>query len=66
MTPYEKVYEAFLARILEDEWDEWLLEEAEQDWRQLLEAAIPWFKFPRVSLEHTDLGFSETLGAEEI
>ena len=66
MTPYDKVYEAFLARILEDEWDEWLIEEARQDWRLLLEAAIPWFKFPRVSLDRTEEGFSETLGAEEI
>jgi hypothetical protein len=66
MTPYGKVYEAFLARILEDEWDNWLIEEAEQDWRLILEAALPWFKFPRVSLERNDEGFSETLGAEEI
>lgn len=66
MTPYGKVYEAFLARILEDEWDTWLIEEAEQDWRLILEAALPWFKFPRVSLERNDEGFSETLGAEEI
>ncbi len=66
MTPYGKVYEAFLARILEDEWDNWLIEEAEQDWRLILEAALPWFKFPRVSLERNDEGFSETLGVEEI
>lgn len=66
MTPYERVYEAFLARILEDEWDEWLIEEATQDWRLLMEAAIPWFKFPRVSLERTDEGFINTLGSEEI
>ena len=66
MTPYGKVYEAFLARILEDEWDTWLIEEAEQDWRLILEAALPWFKFPRVSLERNDEGFSEALGAEEI
>jgi hypothetical protein len=66
MTPYGKVYEAFLARSLEDEWDTWLIEEAEQDWRLILEAALPWFKFPRVSLERNDEGFSEALGAEEI
>lgn len=66
MTPYERVYEAFLARILEDEWDEWLIEEATQDWRLLMEAAIPWFKFPRVSLDRTDEGFTNTLGSEEI
>lgn len=66
MTPYGKVYEAFLARILEDEWDSWQIEEAEQDWRLIMEAAIPWFKFPRVSLERNDEGFIEVLGTEEI
>ena len=66
MTPFEKVYEAFLSRILEDEWQQWMMDEAEQDWRQLMESAIPWFKFPRVSLERTEEGFIETLGAEEI
>jgi hypothetical protein len=29
MTPYSKVYDAFLARILEDEWENWQIEEAE-------------------------------------
>ena len=66
MTPYTKVYEAFLARILEDEWENWLVEEAEEDWRQLLNMAIPHFKFPRVSLEQNDEGFSGDLGVEEI
>lgn len=66
MTPYSKVYDAFLARILEDEWDSWLIEEAEQDWRLILEAALPWFKFPRVSLEMNENGFVDTLGIEEI
>ena len=66
MTPYFKVYEAFLARILEDEWQDWLIEEAEADWRQILEAALPWFKFPRVSLEHDENGFVEDLSHQEI
>ncbi len=66
MTPFGKVYDAFLARILEDEWDSWLIEEAEQDWRLIMEAAIVWFKFPRVSLERNEEGFVENLGAEEI
>ena len=66
MTPYFKVYEAFLARILEDEWQDWLIEEAEADWRQILEAALPWFKFPRVSLEHDDNGFVDDLSHQEI
>ena len=66
MTPYSKVYEAFLARILEDEWENWLIEEAMADWEQILNMAIPHFKFPRVSLEKTDEGFSGDLGVEEI
>ena len=66
MTPYFKVYEAFLARILEDEWQDWLIEEAEADWRQILEAALPWFKFPRVSLKHDENGFVDDLSNQEI
>lgn len=66
MTPYKKVYEAFLARILEDEWENWLIDEAVADWQQILNAALPWFKFPRVSLEQTEAGFSGDLGTEEI
>lgn len=66
MTSYEKVYEAFLARILEDEWESWQIEDAEADWRQILEAALPWFKFPRVSLDHDSNGFSGDLKPVEI
>jgi hypothetical protein len=66
MTPYAKVYEAFLARILEDEWENWLVEEALADWRQILDAAIPYFKFPRNSLEQTEEGFSGDLSTVEI
>lgn len=66
MTPFSKVYDAFLSRILEDEWEQWEREVAEQDWRQILENAITWFKFPRVSLEHDDNGFVDTLSQSEI
>lgn len=66
MTPYDRVYEAFLARILEDEWENWLIEEAQADWKQIMEAAIPWFKFPRISLERNDAGFVKEVGSEEI
>lgn len=66
MTPFMTVYEAFLSRILEDEWQQWMLEEAEMDWRQILENAITWFKFPRVSLERNEEGFVDDLNAEEI
>ena len=66
MTSYSVIYDAFLSKILEDEWENWLIEEAEADWRQILEAAIPWFKFPRVSLEHNDEGFVDNLTQAEI
>ena len=66
MTSYDKVYDAFHARILEDEWENWLVEEAESDWRQILEMALSHFKFPRVDLTHDDNGFSGDLGHEEI
>jgi hypothetical protein len=29
MTPFSKIYAAFLSRILEDEWQQWMMEEAE-------------------------------------
>ena len=66
MTSYGKVYDAFLAKILEDEWGTWAMEEIEQDLNQLLESAIPYFKFPRVSLERDENGFKEKLDSEEI
>ena len=66
MTPFSKVYDAFHSRILEDEWSQWMYEEAEQDWRQILENAITWFKFPRVSLEHDESGFIDNLTQAEI
>ena len=66
MTPFSKIYSAFLSRILEDEWQQWMMEEAEQDWRQIMENAITWFKFPRISLEHDDDGFVESLSQAEI
>jgi hypothetical protein len=32
MTPFTAVYDAFLSRILDDEWQQWMIDEAEQDW----------------------------------
>lgn len=66
MTSYEVVYDAFLSKILEDEWGFWTEEEIKQDLRALLEGAIPWFKFPRVSLNRGDDGFENDLSNEEI
>ena len=66
MTSFDDIYDAFLGKMTEDEWEAWTEEEMAVDFRNLLEAAIPWFKFPRVSLERTDEGFVEDLKNEEI
>lgn len=66
MTELQVVYDAFLGKILEDEWDNWDLEDIEADWKTLLIAAIPNFKFPRVSLDIVDDCFEEDLNNEEI
>lgn len=66
MTPFQKVNEAFLSRILEDEWQHWMLDEAEQDWYQIMTNALSWFKFPRISLDYNEDGFVNDLSNEEI
>ena len=67
MTPFQTVYDAFLAKIKEDDWCyETDIEMILCDWRAILESAIPFFKFPRVSLARNDEGFIEDLGDDEI
>lgn len=66
MTSFDVVYTAFLSKILDDEWDTWTEEEVEEDLFTLLQAAIVRFKFPRVSLEYTDEGFTDTLTNDEV
>ena len=61
------VYDAFLPKMLEDEWLNWTDDEREEDWRALLDAAIPYFKFPRVSLDiEDDIFIDENVSNEEI
>ena len=67
MTPYQVVYDAFLAKIKEDDWScEADIEMILCDWRSILESAIPLFKFPRVSLSRNEEGFEQDLGTDEI
>ena len=54
MTDFQVVYDAFLAKMLDDEWAEWYEEDMQQDWKTLLLGALSWFKFPRVSLDFDD------------
>lgn len=51
MTPLFKVYDAFLSKMLDDEWTGWELDSVEKDWRSLMNSALPKFKFPRTNLD---------------
>ena len=66
MTDLQVVYDAFLSKILDDEWENWTEEEIEEDLYSLLSAATTWFKFPRVSLDFSTNGFEADLTNEEI
>lgn len=62
MTNFQVVYDAFLAKQLDDEWNTWDEEDMQEDWKSLLMSALPWFKFPRVPL---DIEIDETDGTEK-
>lgn len=66
MTSFSKVYDAFLSKILEDEWEEWSEEELKEDLVTLLKGAMVRFKFPRVSLAYEGDSFTADLSDEEI
>ena len=66
MTSFQTVYDAFLAKMLDDEWGVWEEEDMQEDWKAILKGALPWFKFPRVSLDTDGDQFVEDLNNEEI
>ena len=68
MTELQVVYDAFLAKMLEDEWVNWDLDDIQEDWKAILKGAIPWFKVPRVSLDLDEYeeNFVDDLSNEEI
>lgn len=55
MIPLMRVYEAFLAKINDDEWaGEYTQEDLEwflKDWRSILNSSLIYFTFPRCKLE---------------
>ena len=51
MTDLQTVYDAFLAKIFDDEWAVWEEEDMQEDWKAILQGALSWFKFPRVPLD---------------
>ena len=65
-TNLQDVYDAFLAKMLEDDWTVWDKEEAKEDWKAILEGAIPYFKFPKKSLAFSGDNFVEELNNIEI
>ena len=64
-TPYSDIFNRFLSKILEDEWEDWAEEDIERDLSQILESAIPWFKFPRNSLDRNEDGFIKDIGKQK-
>ncbi len=68
MTELRVVYDAFLAKMLEDEWINWDLDDILEDWKAILMGALPWFKFPRVSLDldENEEYFVDDLSNEEV
>lgn len=51
LTPVQALYDAFFVLIETDEWDTWEETAIDNDLEHIAMAAIPWFKFPRCSLE---------------
>lgn len=67
MTSCELVYRAFLSKVLEDEWGVWTEEEIKADMSDILDGAIPYFKFPKNStVRAADGNFEGELTPEEI
>ena len=75
MTSYQQIYDAFLSKVTADDWANEYEEvagellpdkEAKEDLRQLLENALPYFKFIRTSLARGEDGFNNDLSPEEI
>lgn len=66
MTSTQVVYDAFLAKMTEDEWAVWTEEECIQDWHSILAAALPRFKFPRKDINLQGENFVDDLDNEEI
>ena len=66
MTPLQTVYDAFLATMLEDEWQLWEDYEVQQDLRAILSTALPQFRFPRVDLTINGDSFVSELNNTEV
>lgn len=73
MITLQQVYDAFLCKVNEDDWANAYTEEDLEwyvrDWKAFLDSAIPYFKFPRCSLEiNEEKGcfIDETMSSHEL
>ena len=68
MTDYEDIFQAFTSKVNDRDMAVLDQETSEQDMIDLLNAAIPHFRLPHVSLEKDDdtMTFSSDLGNDEI
>lgn len=69
MTPYEKIYKAFLSKIRDPLYAHLEIEVAEDDLLSLMDAAILNFEYPKVDLkdkDDDDQTFTNELGFDEI
>ena len=68
MTSLTTIYKTFLGKIEEDEWGDWAEDDVKEDLRVLLDAALPYFKFPKVKLDIDEdaEAFTEDLSNREI
>ena len=66
MTPIETVYEAFLAKINDDEWVYWSENDTKRDLKQIFDAALPLFKFPKKDMTLESESITESVEGEEV
>ena len=68
MTNFNSVYDVFLANVTDDMYMELTKQDTEQLLQDLLISAIPWFEFPRQSLDYdvSAESFVNDLTTEEI
>ena len=68
MTNFNSVYDVFLANVTDDMYMELTKQDTEQLLQDLLISAVPWFEFPRQSLDYdvSAESFVNDLTTEEI
>ena len=66
MTPIETVYEAFLAKINDDEWVYWSENDTKRDLKQIFDAALPLFKFPKKDMTLERESITENVEDKEV